>query len=84
MVFDDMIPHMISNKKLKKTIVAELFIRGKKLNISTVFITETYFQVPKDVRINCTYFFIMKIPKTIEGFNKSHFITRHILALKTL
>ena len=61
-VFDDMIPDMIYNKK-SNSIVTELFIRGRKLNISIVFITQSYFKVPKDVRLNTTHFFIMKIPK---------------------
>ena len=59
-VFDDMIADMINNKKLN-SIVTELFIRGRKLNISPVFITQSYFKVPKDVRLNITHFFIMKI-----------------------
>ena len=59
-VFDDMIPDMIQNKKLN-SIVTELFIRGRKLNISLVFITQSYFKVPKDVRLNTTHFFITKI-----------------------
>ena len=59
-VFDDMIADMINNKKLNP-IVTELFIRGRKLNIYIVFITQTCFKVPKDVRLNCTHFFIMKI-----------------------
>ena len=60
-VFDDMIAGMINNKKLD-SIVTELFIRGRKLNISIVFITQSYFKVPKDVRLNSTNFFIMKVP----------------------
>ena len=48
------------------SVVIELFIRGIKLNISLVFITETYFKVPKDVRLNTTHFFIMKIPNKWE------------------
>ena len=51
---------MINNKKLN-SIVTELFVRGKKLNNSLVFITQSYFKVPKDVRLNSTHFFIMKI-----------------------
>ena len=51
---------MINNKKLN-SIVTELFIRGRKLNISLVFITQSYFKVPKDVRLNSTHFFILKI-----------------------
>ena len=64
-VFDDMIADMINNKKLNP-IVTELFIRGRKLNISIVFITQPYFKVPKDVRLNSTHFFIMKIPNKRE------------------
>ena len=59
-VFDDMIADMINNKELN-SIVTELFIRGRKLNISIVFITQSYFKVPKDARLNSTHFFIMKI-----------------------
>ena len=59
-VFDDMIADMIQNKKLN-SIVTELFIRGKKLNISLVFITQSYFKVPKNVRLNATNFFITNI-----------------------
>ena len=55
-----MISDIINNKKLN-SIVTELFIKGRKLNISLVFITQSYFKVPKDVRLNSTYFFIMKI-----------------------
>ena len=56
-----MIANMINNKRLNP-VVAELFIRGTKLNISIVFITQSYFKVPKDVRLNSTHFFIIKIP----------------------
>ena len=59
-VFDDMIADMINNNKLNP-IVTELFIRGRQLNISIVFIMQSYFKVPKDVRLNSTHFFIMKI-----------------------
>ena len=64
-VFDDMMADMISNKRLNP-IVTELFIRVKKLNISIVFIMQYYFKVPKDVRLNSTHFFIMKIPNKKE------------------
>ena len=64
-VFDDMIADMISNNKLNP-IVTELFIRRRKLNISIVFITQSYFKVPKDVRLNSTHLFIMKIPNKRE------------------
>ena len=59
-VFDDMIADMINEERLNP-IVTELFIRGRKLNISIVFITQSYFKVPKDFRLNSTHFFIMKI-----------------------
>ena len=64
-VFDDMIADMVNNKKLN-SLVTELFITGRKLNISIVFITQSYFKVPKDVRLNSTHFFIMKIPNKRE------------------
>ena len=56
---------MINNKKLN-SIVTELFIRGRKLNISLAFITQSYFKVPKDVRLNTSHFFIAKIPNKRE------------------
>ena len=59
-VFDDMIADMIHNKKLD-SIVTELFIRGRKLNISLVFIAQSYFKIPKDVRMNTNHFFTTKI-----------------------
>ena len=64
-VFDDMIADMINKNKLN-SLVTELFIRGTKLNISLVFITQSYFKVPKDVRLNSTHIFIMKIPNKRE------------------
>ena len=64
-VFDDMIADMINNKK-SNSIVTKLFIRGRKLNISLVFIPKSYFKAPKDVRLNITHFFIMKIPNKRE------------------
>ena len=64
-LFDDVIADIINNKKLNP-IVTGLFIRGRKLNISIVFIMQSYFKVPKDVRLNSTHFFIMKIPNKRE------------------
>ena len=64
-VFDDTIADMIQSKTLY-SIVTELFIRGRKLNISLVFITQSYFKVPKDVRLNTSHFFIAKIPNKRE------------------
>ena len=55
-----MIADMIHDKK-PDSIVIELLIREKRLNISLVFITQSYFKVPKDVRLNTTHFFIAKI-----------------------
>ena len=55
-VFDDMIADMINNNKLN-SVVTELFIRGRKLNISVVFITQSYFKVPKDVELNTIHFY---------------------------
>ena len=59
--FDYMIADMLSNKRLSP-IVTELFIRGRKLNISLAFITQSYFAVPKDIRLNATHYFIVKGP----------------------
>ena len=58
-VFNDMIADMICNKKLD-SVVTELFIRGRKVNIFLVLITQSYFKVPKDVRLNTTHFFYRK------------------------
>ena len=52
--------------RILSSIVTELVIRGRKLNISIVFITQSYFKVPNDVRLNSTHFFIMKIPNKRE------------------
>ena len=65
---------MLSNKKLN-TLVTELCIRSRKLNITLVFITEFYFAVPKNIRLNSTHCFVMKISNTRElqqiAFNHS-------------
>ena len=79
-VFYDIIADMINNKKLN-SILTEYFMRGGKLNISLVFITQSYFKVPKEVRLNSTHFFIMKIPNK----RKFHQIPlNHSLTLKAL
>ena len=74
MEFDDIFAYMLSNKKFNP-IVTELFIRGRKLNISLVFITQSYFAVPKNIRLNSTHYFVMKIPNKRRlpqiAFNKS-------------
>ena len=59
-VFDDMIADIMTNKKFQ-AIIKELFIRCRKLNISLVSITQSYFSVPKDARLNSTHYLIMKI-----------------------
>ena len=59
-VFDDMIADIMTNKKFQ-AIIKELFIRCRKLYIALVFITQSYFSVPKDVRLNSTHYLIMKI-----------------------
>ena len=73
-VFDNMIANMLRNKKLNPT-VTELFIRVTKLNISLIYITHSYFAVPKYIRLNCAQYCIMKIPKKWElqqiAFNHS-------------
>ena len=60
-----MIADIIKNKNLN-SIVTELLIRGRKSSISLVFTTQSYFKVPKDVRLNTTHFFIAKIPNKRE------------------
>ena len=64
-VFHGMIADIINNKKLNP-VVTELFIRGRKRNISIAFIIQLYFKEPKDVILNCTHFFTMKIPNKRE------------------
>ena len=59
-VFDDTIPDIMTNKKFE-AVIKELFVRCGKLNISLVFITQSYFSVPKEVRLNSTHYLIMKI-----------------------
>ena len=64
-IFDDLIADMLSNKRLNP-IVTLLFIRGKKLNISIFFTTQSYFAVPKTIRLNSTHYFVIKIPNKRE------------------
>ena len=72
LVFDDMIADMINSEKIN-SIVTELFITGRKLNISFVFITQSYFKVPKDIRLNCIHVLIMKIPnKWVQQIAQNH------------
>ena len=58
--FDNMIADIMANKKFQ-SIIKELFVRYRKLNISLVFITQSYFSLPKDVRLNSTHYLITKI-----------------------
>ena len=64
-VFDNTIADMESNKKLGP-LVNELFLRGREFNILFVFISQSYIKVPKTIRLNATYYFIMKIPNKRE------------------
>ena len=80
MVFHDMIGSVFSNKKLN-LIVTELIIRDRKLNISLVFIKQSYFAVSKTIILNSILLWKLQ---TNENFNKSHLIIRQILTLKTL
>ena len=56
-----MISHVMSNKKAQQVLLKELFIRCRKLNVSLCFLTQSYFSVPKDVRLNCTHYIIFKL-----------------------
>ena len=64
-VFDDMIADIMTNKKFQ-AIIKELFIICRKLNSLLVFIRQSYFSVPKEVRLNSTHYLIMKIPSKRE------------------
>ena len=70
-VFDDMIADMLSNKKLNP-IVTELFIRGRKINISLVFITQSYFAVPKNIRLNSTHYFVIPNKRELQQIAFNH------------
>ena len=73
-VFDDVIADMLSDKSLN-SLVTELFIRGRKLNIYLVLVTQSYFAVPKNIRLNSTQYLVLKIPNKRElqqiAFNHS-------------
>ena len=82
-VFDDMIADMLSDKKLNP-IVTELFIRGRKLNTALVFITQSYFAFPNNIRLyNSIQNFVMRIPNKRElqqtAFNHSSLIEDFIM-----
>ena len=69
-----MIADMKANKKLSPTVI-ELFLRARKLNISIVFISQSYFKVPRTLRLNATFYFIIKTPNKREPqqIASSHF-----------
>ena len=69
-VFDDLIADMICNKKFS-VIVTEIFIRGRKLNILTILMTQSYFQVSEDVGLYCTYFFYYENSKQTRASTNS-------------
>ena len=84
-VFDDMIADIMRSEKFK-AIVKELFIRCRKLNISIVFITQSYFRTPKDARLNSTHYIIMKIGnkkelKSIAEENSGHLDFKELLKI---
>ena len=64
-VFDDMISHVMSDKKAQQ-VLKELFIRGRKLNVTLCFLTHSYFNVSKDVRLNCMQYIIFKLNSKTE------------------
>ena len=71
-----MVADMLSNKK-PNPIVTKLFIRGRKLNISLAFSTQSYLDVPKNVRLHSTHYFIMQIPNKRE-LNKMNLVIHQI------
>ena len=81
-VFDDMIAEMISNKNLNP-VVTGLFTRGRKPNFSLAYITQSYFAVSKNIRLNSTHNFVMEIINK-KDFQKLYLITYQILAFKAL
>ena len=84
-IFDDMIADIMRSEKIK-AIVKELFIRCRKLNISIVFITQSYFRTPKDARLNSTHYILMKIGnkkelKSIAEENSGHLDFKEFLKI---
>ena len=79
-VFDDMIADIMTNKKFE-SIIKELFIRCRKLNISMVFITQSYFRTPKNARLNSTHYLITNIHSK-KDYKTLHGIIQGILILK--
>ena len=81
-VLDDIIADMLNNKKLN-SVVTELFIRERKLDIFLVFITQYCFAVPKNIRINSTHYSVWKIPIKRE-LQQIAFVIHQILTFKAL
>ena len=75
-VFDDVIADIMTNK-IFQVKIKELFIRCRKLHLSLVFITQSYFSVPKEVTLNSTHYLVMKV------YNKLLLIIQQILTAKT-
>ena len=84
-VFDDMIADMEANKKLSP-VVTELFLRRRKLNISFIFISQSYFKVPKSKRLKATHYFISKIPnkRELQQIASNHSINIELKDFMTL
>ena len=82
-VFDDMIADIMTNKKFQ-SIIKDLFIRCRKQTISLVFITKSYFSVPKDVRLNLTHYLIKKINNKTDNYKILQLIILQILIVKIL
>ena len=79
MFFDDIIADMLSNKK-RHPRATELFTRGRKVEICLVFITQSYFDAPKNIRLNPRHYFVMKILSKRE-FHQIALIIHQILTL---
>ena len=82
-IFDDMIVDIMTNKKFE-AIIKELFIRCRKLNIYLVFITQSYFSVPQDVRVNSTHYLIMKINNKKKNYKILELVILQALITKIL
>ena len=81
-IFDDMISHVMSDRRAQQ-ILKDLFIRCRKLNISLCFLTQSYFSVPKDVRLNCTHYILFKLNNK-ENYRILLLIIQLILIIKIL
>ena len=82
-IFDDMIVDIMTNKKFE-AMIKELFIRCRKLNIYLVFITQSYFSVPQDVRVNSTHYLIMKINNKKKNYKILQLVILQALITKIL